>query len=121
MMGIITLLGLVVGALIFINLVHAKSQMDGIDLSLEADQRIKKGRKTDPFNDRSRIRVDHRMCPVCRTPLAADEYLMCAMDKERPNQTKRQVHIYGCPHCFITGGVNNQSRVLQAEISELHV
>jgi len=47
-----------------------------------------------------------RICPVCGTLLTIDEYLIAAIAPEVGQGQKRQAHIYGCPHCYITGGVN---------------
>ena len=49
-----------------------------------------------------------RACPICRTVLFDNEYLICAMAPEPAAGKTRQVHIYGCQHCFTTEGVNTQ-------------
>lgn len=41
-----------------------------------------------------------RRCPLCRMPLADDEYLVCAMGPDLGQTQKRQAHIYGCKNCF---------------------
>ena len=41
-----------------------------------------------------------RNCPVCKIGLLSSEYLICSMEAEENSEKKRQVHIYGCPHCF---------------------
>ncbi len=47
-----------------------------------------------------------RICPVCGTPLGVDEYLIAAIFPDPGPNQKRQAHIYGCAHCYVTGGVN---------------
>ena len=105
MMTFVTLLGFVIGILIFINLIHAKAHLDGMDLSLDEDKQKRAHRK----GKSHRVLADapnRRICPVCRTGLTQDEYLLCAMQPDPGNGAKRQVHIYGCPHCFLSDGVN---------------
>jgi hypothetical protein len=46
-----------------------------------------------------------RICPVCGSVLSQTEYLLAAIEEPREGR-KRQAQIYGCPHCFITDGVN---------------
>ena len=108
MTALLTLGGLAIGILVFLNLLHSKARLEGMDLSTEEDEAIKDARK----NGDGRVRrmlanaPSRRICPVCRTPLTPDEYLLCAMEPAGKDNRKRQVHIYGCPHCFITDGVN---------------
>ncbi len=45
-------------------------------------------------------RVLERKCPICKTGLLRDEYLICAMEAEAQGVKKRQAHIYGCKHCL---------------------
>jgi cytidyltransferase-like protein len=47
-----------------------------------------------------------RICPVCGTPLSQDEYLIAAIFPDLGPNQKRQAHIYGCRHCYVSGGVN---------------
>ncbi|MCE9597721.1 MAG: hypothetical protein K8S54_07115 [Spirochaetia bacterium] len=47
-----------------------------------------------------------RLCPVCGTLLNQEEYLIAAIFPDPGPNQKRQAHIYGCPHCYLTGGVN---------------
>lgn len=47
-----------------------------------------------------------RLCPVCGTLLTQEEYLIAAIFPDLGPTQKRQAHIYGCPHCYLTGGVN---------------
>lgn len=47
-----------------------------------------------------------RICPVCGTPLSQDEYLIAAIFPDPGPNQKRQAHIYGCRHCYVSGGVN---------------
>ena len=42
-----------------------------------------------------------RTCPLCKTALNQKEYLICAMQPELDKPGIRQIHIYGCRHCFI--------------------
>lgn len=106
MTTIITLFGLAIGFLIFVNLLHTKAKIEGQDLSVEEQD--------SPLNllkNKKKSRVlenapNRRICPICKTVLLQEEYLLCAMEPERKNNVRRQVHIYGCPHCFITSGVN---------------
>ncbi len=101
MMSFLTLIGLVAAIIVFLNL-------------LQAREVVTRAGKPEPPRiplESVRTRADgqpvvRRICPVCRTGLTPDEYLICAMDPDKADGRKRQVHIYGCNHCFITDGVN---------------
>lgn len=119
MMTFITLLGFVVGILIFINLIHAKASLDGIDLSLDEDKRKREARK----GRASKVICDapsRRICPVCRTGLTQEEYLLCAMQPDPGDGSRRQVHIYGCPHCYLSDGVNTSGNRIE-KLSDFNV
>lgn len=47
-----------------------------------------------------------RICPICGTILNKNDYLIAAFEPVEVAQKKRKVHIYGCPYCFTTDGVN---------------
>lgn len=106
MTTLITLFGLAIGVLVFLNLLHTKAKLEGEDLSIKEDDNIrnliKDRRKSKSLNNAPQRRI----CPICKTLLLQQEYLLCAMQPEVRNQKRRQVHIYGCPHCFINKGVN---------------
>lgn len=108
MTTLLTLGGLAIGILIFLNLLHSKARFEGMDLSTNEDNAVRGVRKDGSTRVKRTLAnaPSRRICPVCRTPLTPDEYLLCAMDRENKEARKRQVHIYGCPHCFITDGVN---------------
>ncbi|MBX7058665.1 MAG: hypothetical protein K1X75_11425 [Leptospirales bacterium] len=106
MMTLLSLAGIVVAVVVFLNLLQARDRLERgpLPASVLADgeQRDRAGRSERIL----RSAPDRRICPVCKTGLTREEYLICAMDAERGASQKRQVHIYGCPHCFLTDGVN---------------
>jgi hypothetical protein len=76
-----------------------------------------------PSQEQSRARVDAkkvlqmppdeprpRICPVCGTLLGPEDYLIAALEPQPKTERKRQAHIYGCPYCFETDGVNTKQR-----------
>ena len=104
MMTFVSLIGLAAAVIIFLNLLQAKEGVERI--GKPAPPRLKEdSRDAADLKDRARMR---RICPVCRTGLTTEEYLICAMEPEdgSANRRKRQVQIYGCVHCFATDGVN---------------
>ncbi|MCR9143554.1 MAG: hypothetical protein NXI24_14995 [bacterium] len=103
-MTFVSLIGLGIAAVVFLNLLQAKDSVERI--GKEPAPRVKLGSQdAADLKDRARMR---RICPVCRTGLATEEYLICAMEPEDPGSArrKRQVQIYGCVHCFATDGIN---------------
>lgn len=107
MMTLLGLAGLVIAAVVFLNLLQARDRMERGPLpSFAGAAGLEPGQQKTEENKRLRAAPERRICPVCRTGLTREEYLICAMDVDRGPQQKRQVHIYGCPHCFLTDGVN---------------
>jgi hypothetical protein len=107
MMTFVALIGLAAAVIIFLNLLQAKDSISRI--GKPPAPRVKlDSRDAEDLKDRARMR---RICPVCRTGLTSEEYLICAMEPEDPApgaRRRRQVQIYGCVHCFATDGVNLQ-------------
>ena len=119
-MTLITLFGLAIGVLIFINLIHTKAKMEGMDLSIQDEDNIVdfvKQKKTKFLENAP----NRRVCPVCKTVLLQSEYLLCAMQPQPEDNSRRQVHIYGCPHCFINNGVNLQANRASQNIESLDI
>lgn len=108
MMTFLAVIGLIAAVIIFLNLLQAKDAVERIgkdeapriDLDSADAAEVQRNLK-----NRARMR---RICPVCRTGLSQDEYLICALEERSDRQPgkKRQVQIYGCVHCFATDGVN---------------
>ncbi len=104
MMTFVSLLGLGIAAIVFLNLLQAKDTVERIGKPSPPRVKLDSQDAAD-LKDRARMR---RICPVCRTGLATEEYLICAMEPEDSSSArrKRQVQIYGCVHCFATDGIN---------------
>lgn len=104
MTTVLSIAGFAIAIVIFLNLLHAK---DTIKEAAQSDE--EKAAQEERRSEARRVlktASSRRMCPVCRTGLTREEYLICAMDENRGINSKRQVHIFGCPHCFTTDGVN---------------
>lgn len=107
MMTLLSLAGLIIGVVIFLNLLQAKEKVDRIGKpESPAAESASGGAAARNGSSRLPAAPQRRICPVCRTGLTQEEYLICAMDADPGENRKRQVHIYGCRHCFLTDGVN---------------
>jgi hypothetical protein len=107
MMTLLSLAGLIIGVVVFLNLLQAKDKVDRIGKP-ETPPAPGAAGVSGSQNGVGRLPAapQRRICPVCRTGLTQEEYLICAMDSDPGENRKRQVHIYGCRHCFLTDGVN---------------
>jgi hypothetical protein len=107
MMTLLSLAGLIIGVVIFLNLLQAKEKVDRIGKpEAPAASGASGAASVKGGSGRLPAAPQRRICPVCRTGLTQEEYLICAMDSDLGENRKRQVHIYGCRHCFLTDGVN---------------
>ena len=114
MMTVISVAGIVLAALVFLHLLQAKDTIDHGGKSAVRSQQEQLDRRREKVNAMLRSASTRRTCPVCRTPLTTNEYLICAMEPESEEDRRRQVHIFGCLHCFSTDGVNvNQYEMVQ--------
>lgn len=103
----LTIIGICSALLIFLHLIRLKENVSNLVSFKEPIEKL----KTDKIQFKQ---LDtQRVCPICRTGLLSDEYLICAMAPETNNGKSRQVHIYGCHHCFTTGGVNLQMQKIK--------
>lgn len=108
MTALLSIAGLIVAVVLFLNLLQARDKVDRFG-EPEPEGALAGGGGADRIqkkNGATRTAASRRICPVCKTGLRQDEYLICAMDEDLGPGTRRQVHIYGCPHCFLTDGVN---------------
>jgi hypothetical protein len=107
MLTFISIAGFTVALIVFLNLLSAGEKgANRSGIGFQAPNRPEQngaGRilRQAPSQKRPRI------CPVCGTPLTEKEYLIASIAPELPGQ-KREAHIYGCPHCFMTDGVNTK-------------
>jgi len=112
MMSFISLVGFVVAIIIFLNLLSAQggkrpiARKDGIERERYDIKKIAAMKEEDGPRP--------RVCPVCGTLLSQTEYLIASIDREREG-VKRQAHIYGCPHCYATDGVNMSQQLSRME------
>lgn len=112
--SVVTVLGLAVAVIIFLNLLSAKHTVKNIFPG--GNSRNGNGHNPlPPAMDarkvyQSKMEVRPRICPLCGTLLEQSEYLYAALEPETANGRKRQAHIYGCRYCFSTEGVNLKSK-----------
>lgn len=110
MMLFLTLVGIGLALVIFLN-------------GLQAADKTRRPSKNDEPRDRPVLdakkvlkmppgELRPRTCPVCGTMLGPKDYLIAALEPEPKTERKRQAHIYGCPFCFESGGVNTTRRQL---------
>ncbi len=110
------LAGIIIGVVIFLNFLSAGNDARAILQS--ARKKPQPGSDTPPVFDAGKVLrksagvARPRICPVCGTALTRSEYLIAALEPEPGDGRKRQAHIYGCPHCYSTGGVNLEQREL---------
>ena len=109
---------MIISAIVILNLLSAKDSI-GTKSTKRKDQLppkvdVKKyvNQPEEPGLPRPRI------CPLCGTVLSHEDYLVAAIS-EQIEGLKRQAHIYGCPYCFETDGVNLNAGAKNNEHSEL--
>lgn len=105
LLNLLTLAGIIIAVVLFLNFLSAGTGISGNQKGSENDgQRprlnAKRVLQQPPSQQRPRI------CPVCGTLLNQSEYLIAALEPEPGGGRKRKAQIYGCPHCYTTGGVN---------------
>ncbi|MBW7856769.1 MAG: zinc ribbon domain-containing protein [Leptonema sp. (in: Bacteria)] len=104
MMAFLTVIGIGLALLIFLNGLNATDKT----------RTKKKAKSTEepPILDAKKVlkmpagETRPRICPVCGTLLGPEDYLFAALEPEPKTDRKRQAHIYGCPYCVENGGVN---------------
>ncbi len=112
MLTILSLAGLAIALILFLNLLSAGDTVRGVASSLKRKGESDGKESLPPRGDPSRIYRGEsegprpRICPVCGTLLSKEDYLIAALEPETAGGGKRQAHIYGCPYCYTTGGVN---------------
>lgn len=110
MMLFLTLVGVGLALILFLNGLQAADRVRA--------PKKKKAGEVPPVLDAKKVlkmpagEQRPRICPVCGTLLGPQDYLIAALEPEPKTERKRQAHIYGCPFCFETGGVNINRRQL---------
>jgi len=120
MLTFVTLVGLGIAIIVFLNFLQtgspsAASAKSGSERPRVDPRRIKETRKKwdeNPPLPRPRI------CPLCGTMLEQHEYLLAALEPEPVGNRKRQAQIYGCPYCITNDGV---SKSRSKQLTELDV
>lgn len=108
MLIFLTILGLGLALLLFLNGLHAADRV-----KTGTAQKSKGHVSSEPVVLDSRKVMQMapgekrpRICPVCGTMLSQADYLIAALEPEPRTERRRQAHIYGCPYCLENGGVN---------------
>ena len=114
MLTFITLIGLAISLIVFLNMLSAKDTVRNLG--------PKDRKKFDPpggvdvrrymENSKDIQGPRPRICPLCGTMLSQEDFLYAALEPEPDGPRKRQARIYGCRYCFETEGVNLHSREL---------
>ena len=104
MLTLITVAGIAIALVVFLNLLNAgKAKVGGQEPKEQPRVNVRRHLQ----KSRSQPEVPRlRLCPLCGTVLNQNEYLFASFGDESPSSGRRQAHIYGCRHCFRTDGVN---------------
>lgn len=105
MMTILTLAGISISIIVFLNLLSTK---DSLRRPRPDNAQNREPARVDP---RKFLKQDNqgrrlRVCPLCGTVLNTDEFLFAAISPETGDGRKRQAQIYGCRYCYATEGIN---------------
>ena len=113
MMTLLSLAGFLVAIVIFLNLLSAGSPGSSKDGTGEKGNLPPRGNHAALLKQSPEAGPRPRICPVCGTLLGKDDYLIAAMEPDPGAGKKRRAQIYGCPFCYVSGGVNLTSGVLE--------
>ena len=106
MIFFLSIIGFCVTALIFLYFLQIEEK---IKKTIEKQSKKKKIQSKGLEINTHGIISRARNCPVCKIVLLSSEYLICSMEAEENSEKKRQVHIYGCPHCFTSEDLRTPS------------
>jgi len=109
MLTLVSITGFVIAIIIFLNIINAREKIRQPVSQPDIRYDVKK-----VYSQTNAHIEKPRICPVCGTSLSRKEYLIAALEPE-VNGKKRRAHIYGCPHCFTTEGVNINARFNKLE------
>ncbi len=110
MMTVLTIAGLAIAVIVFLNMLQAKDNVNNLGAKKEPEgpkepPRVNARRWMEHATKPGELRP--RICPLCGTVLSQEDYLIAAIGEDH-GVGKRQAHIYGCRFCFASDGVNTR-------------
>lgn len=118
MLTIVTLAGLAIGVIVFLNLLHSREILQRRPAKQYTNKMPPSTKNPAKLLNKSinRAQARPRICPLCGTLLSKEDYLLAALAPEPNGGGKRQAQIYGCRYCYETDGVNIRgSELLEME------
>jgi len=110
MLSFLTIAGLVIAVIVFLNLLSAQNTLRGKGSVARGFGGGKKEKESGPdrvSNVRRFLETPlpegvsrPRICPVCGSALEQDDFLYAALEPEPESGRKRQAQIYGCRYCL---------------------